>query len=470
MLSEIPLALQTAYADLVDRCASAAFSTSFADEGVFTPKTIRGRQYWYFQITQEDGTRKQRYVGPETPELLERIKRHKEVRGDQRDRQALVSMLVRSAHLSRPIPEIGKVVEALAGAQVFRLRGVLVGTVAYQTYSPMLGIRLAAATIQTGDIDIAQFKNVSVAINEKSLPILDALHKVDPSFRPVPNLHRGSTTAYEASAGIRVDFLTPNEGPDTDKPASLPALGVTAQQLRFLDYLIYEPESAVVLYGDGIHVQVPAPQRYAVHKLIVALRRKEGAKKNKDLAQAAALLDALIVKRPHELRAAWRDAFDRGKTWRQLMGEGLGLLSQSTRDQTLALVGAPRSIVPKLDLTFSASRARYDFDRAVVEFIGEAGGETVRCAITREALEDHFQATSLSPQECLEAFRDNRSMFENIVRTKYLTWPVEETGSVLIRTEDDINRLLGNKSSRLRSGLREAASPAHRPRSTRRRR
>ena len=32
------------------------------------------------------------------------------------------------------------------------------------------------------------------------------------------------TTSYIAKAGLRVDFVTPNEGPDTDTPQKLPAL------------------------------------------------------------------------------------------------------------------------------------------------------------------------------------------------------------------------------------------------------
>ena len=47
-----------------------------------------------------------------------------------------------------------------------------------------------------------------------------------------------------------------------------------------------------------------APERYAVHKLIVSRRRKEGAaKRDKDTQQAQALLNILADKRPHELKA-----------------------------------------------------------------------------------------------------------------------------------------------------------------------
>jgi hypothetical protein len=45
----------------------------------------------------------------------------------ERERRSLVSTLVRSFGLQPPVPEIGEVVNVLANAGVFRLRGVLVG-------------------------------------------------------------------------------------------------------------------------------------------------------------------------------------------------------------------------------------------------------------------------------------------------------------------------------------------------------
>ena len=437
MIDEVPLTIQTVYADLLDRSASAAFSEAFSQEGVFTPKTVRGRRYWYFQRSTADG-RTQRYVGPETPEILARIAHHKETRDDQRDRQALVSTLVRSAYLPRPLPQIGEIVAALAKAGVFRLRGVLVGTVAYQTYSAMLGVRLPSSAVQTGDVDIAQFANISVAVEEKLPAMLEVLKEVNASFRPVPHIHDPHrVTAYEASGGLRVEFLTPNIGPDTDEPEALPALGTDAQRLRFLDYLIRDPEPAVLLHGAGIYILVPAPQRFAIHKLIVSRRRTGGsAKRDKDIRQAEALFQVLSRKRSHELRTAWAEAYGRGKTWRLLLGEGLGMLHPAIRDQALNAVDAHRSIIPGLDLKFAAPPARYDFSREIVSFLGEAAGARVRCAISREALEDHFQADGLDKEGRLEKFREHRTEIERIARAKYLYWPVEEPEAVLIKTAD----------------------------------
>src|ERR1700694_547235 len=112
------LLLQTTYAELLERCRATAFQTDFPEGGACVPKTIRGKRYWYFQRSAKAG-REQRYVGPETPELLEQISHHKQVRDDERERRSLVSTLVRSFGLQPPSSETGEIVIALARVGVF---------------------------------------------------------------------------------------------------------------------------------------------------------------------------------------------------------------------------------------------------------------------------------------------------------------------------------------------------------------
>jgi hypothetical protein len=431
------LVTQTTYAELLERCAATAFSDAFPEEGTFVPKTIRGRRYWYFQVRDDQG-RQQRYVGPESPELLKRIEAHKQARDDERERRQIVTALVRSLGLPSPIPEIGEVVGALARAGIFRLRGVLIGTVAYQTYSAMLGAKLPGSLLQTTDIDIAQFTNVSVAVGDHTPPMIDVLKGVDSTFRKIPHTsRRGSETGYSANNRLRVDFVTPNEGPETDNPQNLPALQTAAQPLRFLDFLIHEPVQAVLLHGPGILVTVPTPERYAVHKLIVALRRPAGiAKRDKDVYQAQALIEVLTEKRPEELKQAWEEAYDRGASWRDFLLRGMTLLAAESRDRTLKLLGRTRDILPSINLTFNNPAARYDSRRDIVVFSGESFGDSVECAVSREALEDHFGSTDLNNSARVATVLRNRSRVEPMLRTKYLTWPVEEPGAVLLKTSD----------------------------------
>lgn len=336
----LTLAFQTTYAELLEQCSLDAFNESFPEAGTFVSKEAGGKRYWYFQLPASEGQR-QRYVGPETPELLEHIRQHRQARDHERLRRSLVSTLVRSAGLPRPLPRIGGIVAALAKAGVFRLRGVLVGTVAYQTYPAMLGMRLPSASMMTNDIDIAQFSNVSIAVGDATMPMLEVLRTIDGSFRAVPHLLDGRrSTNYRAADGLRVDFLTPNDGPSTSKPRRLAALGTDAEPLRFLDFLIHAPEPAVLLHDAGVYVTVPSPARYAVHKLIVAQRRvgPGKAKRPKDLAQSEALLDRLVESRPGELRDVWREAEDRSPKWSAYMHDGLADVAPAVRGRLLPVV------------------------------------------------------------------------------------------------------------------------------------
>ncbi|HSC18010.1 MAG TPA: GSU2403 family nucleotidyltransferase fold protein [Rhizomicrobium sp.] len=443
--------VQTTYAELLERCSAADFRLSFPQQGSFVSKLIKDKRYWYFQEPASEG-KAQKYVGPETPELLDLIRRHQEMREDEAERRALISTLIRSFGSPRPSPQGGAVVAALATAGVFRLRGVLIGTTAFQTYPPMLAASLPGARFRTEDVDIAQFRSISVAVADETPPMLDVLKQVDPTFSPVPHQVDGrKVTRYQTDRHFRVDFLTPNEGADTSKPQRLPALRTDAEPLRFLDFLIRDPEPAVVLHGAGIAVLVPQPERFALHKLIVSRRRSSGnPKRDKDLRQAETLLDVLVQKRPFELAQVWHEAYDRGRTWRQLLVEGLAVAVIRPRDLLLRTIEQTRSLLPGVNLIFSNPPARYDFDRDVVVFEGQDTlGGRVQCAISREALEDHFDADDLEPKNRVRKFLDHRSEIEALARSKYLSAPVEEPGSVLIRTEDvPLSRAAQSKTRR----------------------
>jgi hypothetical protein len=97
------------------------------------------------------------------------------------------------------------------------------------------------------------------------------------------------------------------------------------------------------LYDAGVPVLVPAPERYAVHKLIVATLRNALArdKAATDINQASALIEAFgTIRREAEAGLAWMEAWDRGPRWRRRLGVGamrlpdkcLDVLSAGVRD------------------------------------------------------------------------------------------------------------------------------------------
>ena len=115
-----------------------------------------------------------------------------------------------------------------------------------------------------------------------------------------------------------VDFLAPSFD-EKEGPQKLEALGVWAQGLHFLNFLIRDPIPAVAIYREGVLVQIPRPERYAIHKLIVAARRRGPgqAKARKDFEQARVLLAVLSDARPSEMKAAYDEAVGEGKAWRE---------------------------------------------------------------------------------------------------------------------------------------------------------
>lgn len=336
-IQELPLVIQTGYAELVDLLRAQAAS-DFPAGSTFRKRQISGKTYWYVQEpTGPAGRPPERYLGPDSPELAAAIEKGQAAKADADARKAIIRSL-KGAGLPESDPVTASVLEALADAGVFRLRGVVVGTVAFQTYAGLLGVKLPGAAIRTGDVDIAQDYGVAVAIDDAlEAPFLEILRGVDKRFSPAPHISSPTAaTTYARPGGYRVDVLTTNRGKDRDQPVALLSLRTDAAPLRFLDFLLKETVQAAVLSKTGVLVNVPAPERYAVHKLIVAtMRQKTGesaAKADKDIAQAAILIEALAAKRRlDDFRDALREAKKRGAGWRERIQAGAGRLPEGIR-------------------------------------------------------------------------------------------------------------------------------------------
>lgn len=340
-MDDITLATQTMFAELQQRCLDAEFDEHYTERGNFKRRRRKGKLYWYY-VRAEDGRRHEEYVGPASDTAIsERINRFATIKSDFRQRQEMVRALT-AARLPVPDSITGGVVEAMWKAGFFRLRGVLVGTVAYQCYAGLLGVRLGPATLMTQDADFAQFWGIANSIDDRIPHVLDVLRKVDPSFREIPSLSDPFFTArYQNADGFKAEFLTPNRGSDDhqSKLSRMKALGgAGAQPLRHLDYLIHEPERSVLLFRGGTPVTIPRAERYAIHKLIVAAERREQVKSNKDVTQAATLIGALARHRPIELADAWDTAMESGPRWRSKLLSGherLPLAAQQTIQEAI---------------------------------------------------------------------------------------------------------------------------------------
>ena len=301
--------------------------------GSIEERKRNGRIYLYerFRVGTE---MKSRYLGPDSPELRARLARSAELKAQSKDRKERMTRLARVLRAEGMIGtdrETGSLLLNFARAGVFRLGGTLVGTAAYSLYQGELGVRFDADELaQTGDIDFASFERPSVSLGDRVErdpgEILQAM-----SFEAVPGVFDRQVWRWRQSSGdAMVEFLTPAFGEEEIKP--LPALGVHAQGLNYLNFLIAEPISAVALYRSGVLVQIPRPERFAIHKLIVASRRRGGpeqAKARKDRAQAAFLIRVLSQDRPDELREAYDQAMSEGPRWRERIASSLALLPEA---------------------------------------------------------------------------------------------------------------------------------------------
>ncbi len=314
----------SAYTDLVRLLKDDALSDV---QGKPTLKQRGDKAYWY--AARRVGTEMRFiYIGEDSEETRARIERIEELRATAKGRQAQRSRLVRLLRAEGMTPTdraTGAILSAMAAAGTFRLGGTIVGTNAFRLYEGELGVRLPLGGMaNTGDIDIAQFEKLSVALQDQVDPGLAETFSAL-KFDPVPGLYKGRTWRWaQGGSGQLVEFLIPAFGDETIR--DLPALGVGAQALNYLNFLIAEPIFAAALYRSGILVQVPRPERYAIHKLIIADRRRDGAgslKSAKDREQAAFLIEAMAEDRPDDLAQAYATALRVDPRWRERIGNSL---------------------------------------------------------------------------------------------------------------------------------------------------
>lgn len=314
-----------AWTDLLRHLRDAAVG---ALQGTPRLKTVGRNAYWYDHFRLGDRTI-DRYIGEDSPDLRARLDQAQQIRQAERASQAERARLMRLLRAEGCLMTdrgTGQIVAAMARAGVFRLGGTLIGTQAFRCYEGELGLRIGVdQAAMTDDVDIASFERLSIALADQVTEPLAGVFR-DLDFAPLPAVDDHHVWRWrQTSQQTLVEFLTPSFQ-DDEGLRDLPALGVSAQSLHYLNYLIAAPIQVPLLYRGGVLVQIPRPERYAIHKLIVADRRRDGPdalKSRKDRAQAAFLIRAQAEDRPEDLRAAYHDALDRGPAWRTRLAASL---------------------------------------------------------------------------------------------------------------------------------------------------
>ena len=313
----LPLNLLTLYADLDQSSTQQAASISRRREG--------GKIRVYASI-KAGATRRQTYIGTEgEPKTDAAAAAYRRAAAEARLRRRTVSLLKRGGV---PAPDIqtGRLLEALAEAGLFERGVVLIGTVAFQLYSPIVGATLASSALMTQDADFALTRLAAPKFVGEDFGAV--LKRADPTFEPVFRNEDRLPKQFRSTRGFSVDIVTAKgRSPNV---LQVKGLNCAATPLRFLDFLLEDTMTALALYGAGVRVRLPDPARFAVHKLILAQARpKYDAKARKDILQARELIAALQARDPSSVDDAIELAKARGPQWRAKLARGLEMASSA---------------------------------------------------------------------------------------------------------------------------------------------
>lgn len=317
--ANLSLAAQTAYAELYSQAQVFEMTNALAGlVGTFHKRVVKGCEYWYFAYRDIDQKLRMAYIGPDKERvraLVERFEKIKETKP-----LAPPARMAIAAGCTPAAPKHFRIIKRLAEYGFFRAGGILIGTHAFLALGNMLGVRWrdGAATL---DVDFAHAgPNVSVALPaDIRIDVHGALESLEMGLLPIAEFD-GKTGAQYRNPNdreLRLDFVTSMTR--NRKPVSMPNLHLTLEPLKFMEFSLEQTTQGCVFSNLGVCViNLPAPERYAVHKLIVYGERPvaERAKATKDLLQAASLVSYFLENGQADIfNAAWQDAIGRGRGW-----------------------------------------------------------------------------------------------------------------------------------------------------------
>lgn len=334
--SELPLSAQTAYGELFEQTREFELRNALAGlVGSFHKVTRKGRKYWYFSYRDLDQKVRMAYIGPDDDRSKALVSRFEAIRIKKP-----LSPVARSAialGCTPAAPKHFRMIKRLSEYGFFRAGGILIGTHAFLALGNLLGVRWRhrAATL---DVDLAHAgRNISLALPaDLKIDVPGALESLEMGLLPLRQFDGTGGAQYRnpSDPELRLDFVTSMTR--NGKPVQLPELNLALEPLKFLDLLLDGPTQASVIGNQGACiVNVPVPERFAVHKLIVHGERPvaERAKATKDLLQTASL--ASYFEKAGQARVfnrAWNEALDNGKHWRDRLLRGKRALLQMAPD------------------------------------------------------------------------------------------------------------------------------------------
>lgn len=316
------------FAELMDvLLADATMRSADSLPGSFAKKTVKGREYWYYQFTDINNKLKQVYVGPETGRVRELIEVHNRKTDDAHLKKSIAAA-IKAGYATTPAKQF-KIISRLADYGFFAAGGVLAGTHAFVAIGNLLGVRWVDGAA-TQDVDFAHAgKSIAIALpSNLNINLVDAIESLEMGFVPMAAFNGGQGGAYinPETKEERIDFLTTVTGLST-QPVFIKEIGIAMQPLKFMELSLSHVGRSAVLSATGngaVAINVPDPAIFAVHKLIVSAERGiADPKSTKDVMQAAAILSFYLDNDPKAIKEAWSETSARGAGWKKRMNEGL---------------------------------------------------------------------------------------------------------------------------------------------------
>jgi hypothetical protein len=272
---------------------------------------------------------------------VQRLDRDRATVAEDKDRTRRLVAQLRAGGAAVADAPSARVIGGLAEAGLFSAGGVLVGTHAFAVLGNLLGVRWAAGSLRTQDVDLgADERDIDVAVSDEPLDVPAVIESLKMGFLPVPSLDpKSPATSFKVRGqALRVDLLCPKRG-TSDAPVFIPRWNAAAHPLELLEYLLEAPEKGILVGGDGVLVNVPSPARFAIHKLVVSQRRPAAfaSKARKDIAQAAEVLDVLFADRPGDVPVAIAAFEAHGERHKKVFAKALAVLKKERPDLARAM-------------------------------------------------------------------------------------------------------------------------------------
>ena len=92
------------------------------------------------------------------------------------------------------------------------------------------------------------------------------------------------------NAEMKIEFLSPEKGPGSEKAFNIEKLSLKTTPLRFLDMLL---KDKIVVKEGNLNICIPSPLNFCIHKLLIAQRRRKESKKLNDIMQGVYTLEVV---------------------------------------------------------------------------------------------------------------------------------------------------------------------------------